>query len=122
MNKAIIIITLLCAGCSMSDPIQRISPHKMDIQQGNEVTQDMLDKLKPGMTPSQVRFLLGTPLVVDPFRNDRWDYVYRLLKAGKLVRMQRVTVVFENGRLKGLEGDLLPSPSPSTQPSMEKAP
>jgi outer membrane protein assembly factor BamE len=46
----------------------------------------MLDKLKPGMTPAQVRFILGTPLVVDPFHKDRWDYVYRLERGGKLHR------------------------------------
>lgn len=99
-------VTLL-AGCgSWSNPIERISPYRMDIQQGNAVTQDMLDKLKPGMTPSQVRFVLGTPLVVDPFRKNRWDYVYRLEQKGKLVESRKVTVIFENDKLKALEGDV----------------
>lgn len=100
------------AGCgSWSNPIKRISPYKLDIQQGNYLTQEKLDKLKPGMTPSQVRFLLGTPLVVDPFRANRWDYVYSLMKEGQLLEQRRVTVVFENDRLKSLEGDVTPAPS-----------
>lgn len=96
-------------GCGgWSNPVERISPYKVDIQQGNAVSQEMLARLKPGMTPSQVRFVLGTPLLVDPFRANRWDYVYRLVKAGKLVEQRRVTVVFEDDRLKAIEGDVVP--------------
>ncbi len=78
-------------------------PYKIDIQQGNEVTQAMLDQLKPGMTPAQVRFVLGTPLIVDPFHADRWDYVLRIERAGKVVDKRRVTVIFRDGRLQGIE-------------------
>lgn len=107
-------LATLLAGCgSWSNPIERtmdrISPYKADIQQGNAISQDMLARLKPGMTPSQVRFVLGTPLLVDPFRNNRWDYVYRLEKSGRLVESRRVTVVFENDKLKGIEGDVVPA-------------
>lgn len=105
------------SGCgSWSNPIERtvdsISPYKVDIQQGNAISQEMLNKLKPGMTPSQVRFVLGTPLVVDPFRNNRWDYVYRLQKGGKLVEHRRITVVFENDKLKVIEGDVVAAEPP----------
>jgi len=99
---------ILLSGCgSWPNPIDSIKPHKIDIQQGNVLTQDMLDKLKPGMTQSQVRFILGSPLIVDPFRNNRWDYVFRLEKEGKLLESRRVTVVFENDRLKALRGDVV---------------
>jgi outer membrane protein assembly factor BamE len=99
----------LLAGCgTLSNPIDRIKPHKIDIPQGNVLNQEMLDRLKPGMTPAQVRFILGTPLIVDPFHNNRWDYVYRLEKEGRLVENRRITVIFENERLKRLEGDVLP--------------
>jgi len=102
----------LLAGCgSWSNPIDRIKPHKIDIPQGNALTQDKLDKLKPGMTPAQVRFILGTPLIVDPFHSNRWDYVYRLEKEGKLVESRRVTVIFENDQLKGLQGDVVAAPA-----------
>ena len=69
-------LVLLLAGCKQVPVLPTLTPYKIDVQQGNYVTQDMVEKLKPGMTRSQVKFLLGTPLVVDPFRNDRWDYVY----------------------------------------------
>jgi outer membrane protein assembly factor BamE len=98
------------AGCG-SNPFERavdhVSAYKIDIQQGNAINQDMLARLKPGMTPSQVRFVLGTPMLVDPFHGNRWDYVYRLEKGGRLIEHRRVTVVFENDKLKGIEGDVV---------------
>ena len=100
------------AGCgSWSHPLERISPYRVEIQQGNAISQDMLDRLKPGMTPSQVRFVLGTPLLVDPFRNDRWDYIYRLEKGGRLIEHRRITVVFEDDKLKAVEGDVVAAPA-----------
>jgi outer membrane protein assembly factor BamE len=110
------LIFSLLAGCSSwSNPIDSIKPHKIDIPQGNVLSQDMLDRLKPGMTPAQVRFILGTPLIVDPFHNDRWDYVYRLEKEGKLLENRRVTVVFENDRLKALQGDIVAAPAKAVE-------
>ena len=85
-----------------------LSPYKIDIQQGNVVTQDMVAKLKPGMSRNQVRFALGTPLVVDPFHADRWDYVYVLQKKGKVVEQRRIIVVFKDDRLTHVEGDVVP--------------
>lgn len=109
------------SGCGgWSNPIDRISPHRIEIQQGNAITQEMLDKLKPGMTPSQVRFILGTPLVVDPFHKNRWDYVHRLERGGKLTEQRRITVIFENERLKALEGDVTAAaakPQPRQDPT-----
>lgn len=116
MRLSLWFILVLLAGCgSWSNPIDRIKPHKIDIPQGNVMTQDMLDKLKPGMTRSQVRFILGTPLIVDPFRVNRWDYVFRLEKEGKLIETRRVAVIFENDRLKSLQGDVLPRPVDADQ-------
>ena len=104
----------LLSGCgSWSNPIDRIKPHKIDIPQGNVLSQEMIDKLKPGMTQSQVRFILGTPLIVDPFHTNRWDYIYRLEKEGRLLESRRVTVVFENERLKELQGDVVAAPAKS---------
>ena len=104
----------LLSGCgSWSNPIDRIKPHKIDIPQGNALSQEMIDKLKPGMTQSQVRFILGTPLIVDPFHANRWDYIYRLEKEGRLLESRRVTVVFENDRLKELQGDVVAAPAKS---------
>lgn len=111
MRLLFLLFLTLLAGCSSwSNPIDRIKPHKIDIPQGNALNQDMIDKLKPGMTKSQVRFILGTPLIVDPFRLDRWDYVYRLEKEGKLVERRHVSVIFENDVLKALQGDVVAAP------------
>ncbi len=103
--------TLLAACGSWSPSIERtmdhLSPYKLDIPQGNVISQEMLAKLKPGMTPSQVRFVLGTPLVVDPFHKERWDYVYSLVKGGKQREHRHATIIFENGRLKSIETDVV---------------
>lgn len=111
LSPGLLLVTLLLGtlvGCGgWSNPIERVSPYKIEIQQGNAINQEMLARLKPGMTPSQVRFVLGTPLLVDPFRANRWDYVYRLAKGGKLVEERRVTIVFEDDRLKAIEGDVV---------------
>lgn len=124
MNKAYVLLILpLLAGCSSWNPINAITPHRIEIQQGNVVTQEMLTKLKPGMTPSQVRFVLGTPLIVDPFRDNRWDYVYTLKQKGKVVEQRRVTAIFENGVLKGIEGDVAPAKpaEAAVEPAAQKA-
>jgi outer membrane protein assembly factor BamE len=103
-------LVFLLGGCSGVPVLPGITPHKMDIQQGNYVTQDMVAKLKPGMSKAQVRFALGTPLVVDPFHAERWDYVYILQKRGKIVEQRRLIVLFENEKLLRLEGDVTPAP------------
>lgn len=73
------------------------------------MTQDMVDKLKPGMTKSQVRFVLGTPLIVDAFRDNRWDYVYMRQEKGELIEQESLTIFFENEILTHFENHLLSS-------------
>ena len=107
MGKLIFVVLLL-AGCQ-SVTLPGLSAHKIDIQQGNVVTQDMVAKLKPGMSRSQVRFALGTPLIADPFHPDRWDYVYVMHKKGKLVAQRRIVAVFQDDKLVRIEGDIVPA-------------
>jgi outer membrane protein assembly factor BamE len=107
MGKLIFLVLLL-AGCQ-SVSLPGLSAYKIDIQQGNYVTQDMVEKLKPGMTRSQVKFALGTPLIADPFHPDRWDYVYVLHKKGKLVAQRRIVAVFQDDKLVRIEGDVVPA-------------
>lgn len=84
-----------------------LAPHKIDIQQGNYLDQTMLSKLKVGMNKSQVRYVLGTPLIADPFHPERWDYTFLDRPKGKLKQQRRVTVVFDaEERLARLEGDV----------------
>lgn len=99
----------LAAGCSGG----RLGPHRIDVQQGNAIDQESVAKLKPGLSRSQVRFLLGTPLVVDPFRNDRWDYVYRYYKAGALSDEKRISLFFDGDTLTRIKGDLPPAAEPA---------
>ena len=118
-TRGIFLAVLLVAGCNI------FTPYKMDIQQGNFVTQDMIAKLQLGMTRSQVRFALGTPLMVDPFHNDRWDYVYRYMKAGTLTEQRRLKVHFSNDRLARVEGDGVPaalSSAPAEKSSVSAVP
>ncbi|MHB1085772.1 MAG: outer membrane protein assembly factor BamE domain-containing protein [Thiobacillus sp.] len=91
-----------------------IGPHRIDVQQGNALDQENVARLKPGLNRSQVRFLLGTPLVIDPFHTDRWDYVYVNYKAGKLAEQKRITLFFDGDTLARIEGDL-PVIAPTTE-------
>ena len=108
---AIAVFAALAAGCGGNyiPTLPVISPYRMDIRQGNYVTQDMVSKLKPGMTRSQVRFVLGTPLLTDIFHADRWDYIYRFEKAGTLTEERRIVAVFSGDRLVRIEGDVVPA-------------
>lgn len=109
-----IVLLLLLAGCTRMPvlPLGPLKPYRIDIQQGNHISQEMIAKLKPGMTRNQVRFALGTPLIVDPFRKDRWDYVYFLEKDGVVRERRRIVVLFENDRLLRIEGDVVAGPEP----------
>jgi outer membrane protein assembly factor BamE len=85
------------------------SPYRIDVRQGNFVSSEMVAQLKEGMTPEQVRFVLGTPLLTDLFHANRWDYVFRLQKGSGAVIASRVTVFFENARVARIESDDLPT-------------
>ena len=114
-------MVLALVGCQQAPELPAvISPYKIDIQQGNVVSQEMVDKLKAGMTRAQVRYALGSPLIVDPFRTDRWDYVYMYQKQGKEAQRRRVTIIFEEDRLLRIEGDVVPADS-TRQPQQPAA-
>jgi outer membrane protein assembly factor BamE len=91
------------------------APYRVDVQQGNFISREMVDQLKEGMqrpegvTREQVRFVLGTPLLTDIFHADRWDYVFRLQKRSGEVISSRVTAFFDNNRLARIEGGDLPT-------------
>jgi outer membrane protein assembly factor BamE len=85
-----------------------IKPFKLEIQQGNVVTSEMLLKLRPGMTKSQVQFILGTPLLIDSFHTNRWDYFYQLRKQGEIVSQRRVILDFDGDALVRVRGDVVP--------------
>ncbi|MDD2832662.1 MAG: outer membrane protein assembly factor BamE [Methylotenera sp.] len=107
LRHLVILLTLLCSACGTALPT--VKPYKLDVQQGNVVTSKMLLQLRPGMTKSQVRFIMGTPLVQDGFHGNRWDYVYQMREAGKLTEQRRVILDFENELLKSVRGDVIPA-------------
>lgn len=97
---------LWLAGCSYVPRI--VTEYRIDVQQGNVLTQDMVAQLKPGQTRDQVRFILGTPMLTDVFHDRRWDYVYRL-QNGRTneVETRKLAVFFDaDGRLERVAGDV----------------
>jgi len=106
LTSLTLVSLLALAGCSFP------GVYKIDIQQGNVVTQDMIDQLRPGMTRRQVRFIMGNPLLVDTFHANRWDYLYSLQPGGGERQQERMSVLFNgNDQLVGLSGDFMPGVS-----------
>lgn len=98
------LFTVLLGGCSS---LRFPGVYRIDIPQGNMVTQDMLMELKPGMTPDQVRFVLGPPTLTDPFTPNTWYYLLRYQPGnGELVE-QQIVVYFENGSYSHYQGEAL---------------
>lgn len=105
MQKPILLVLLLAlAGCSYFPGV-----HKIDINQGNIVTQEMVDELRPGMTKEQVRFVMGTPMIIDTFDQDRWDYLLTQEISGQPRTQERISLFFTDGKLSSFSGDFRPS-------------
>ena len=131
MRKLLILITTLAtfttAGCStVGDGLRslggvtKVIPdalneapliYRPSIQQGNVVSQEQINELRPGMTKRQVRFLLGTPMLTGVFHANRWDYAYTIGEGSTPDEMRHVTVYFENDRLFRIAGDMRPQPA-----------
>ena len=98
----------LCAACSWVPRVPGITPYKIDIQQGNYISQDMVSQLKPGMSKDQVRNILGTPLLTDIFHAERWDYVYWRVEPNGRHDSRKLVVFFDDGKLARVSGDTMP--------------
>jgi outer membrane protein assembly factor BamE len=106
---AFLLFLSTAAACAEVPRIPGLTPYKIDIQQGNFVSQEMLAQLKPGMSKEQVRFVLGTPLLADIFHSERWDYVYwREAPSGKR-EQRRLAVFFADGKLERVDSDIAPA-------------
>ena len=116
MKKLLIIIaciaSLSVAGCSKPHLV-----HKIDVQQGNVITQDDVNRLEPGMTRRQVQFIMGSPMVSDVFHQTRWDYIYQIKPGYGETTRERVTVFFDDDTLARIEGTLHPAPEGKNAPS-----
>lgn len=95
---------ITAAGCTYFPAV-----YKIDVQQGNVITQDMIDQLRPGLTKRQVQYVMGTPLIKDTFNQSRWDYVYSLQPGGENRQQESISLFFKDGLLTHFEGDFIPS-------------
>lgn len=97
-------LVAFATGCSF------FRPHRIDIYQGNVIEQEAVEQLQIGMTRRQVAFLMGTPLLEDPFRADRWDYVYSVTLGWNPTRERHLALFFENDQLVRFAGEMEPPP------------
>jgi outer membrane protein assembly factor BamE len=84
--------------------------YEMPVQQGNIITEEMVNQLKIGMTKSQVRYLLGTPLLMDIFHTNRWDYTYTMRRPHQPMQTKRLTLYFQDDGLTRIAGTIQPEP------------
>ncbi|TFZ01773.1 outer membrane protein assembly factor BamE [Ramlibacter humi] len=102
------------AACGSFDSVSHriasaVTPYKVEVVQGNFISREQVDQLKPGLSRQAVRDLLGTPLVTDLFHADRWDYVFTIKRDGVQAEPRRLTVYFKDDSLDRFEGDTMPS-------------
>lgn len=95
--------------------------YKVTVQQGNVITQQMIDRLRPGMTQEQVAYVMGEPVIKNPFDQDRWDYVYTLRVPGVVNERKKMSLFFTDGLLSHFVGDLAPSDQQTDGQDLEQA-
>lgn len=101
----------LLAGCAGTGErvASMVTPYRVDVVQGNFVSREQVEALKPGMGRQQVREVLGTPLMTSLFHADRWEYVFTLKRPGVEAQTRRLTVYFKDNVMERVEGDEMPS-------------
>lgn len=114
---ALLFSLTLVSGCSY---FQFPGIHRVEVQQGNIITQEMVNQLRPDMTKSQVRFIMGTPLVADSFHQNRWDYYYSVKKSDGDLKREQVTVYFSDGKLTNIRGDYAPAGASAKEEKVEE--
>ncbi len=124
MNRAFLpLFLVLLTACSSTPEIPSLlTPYRIDVRQGNHITQEMVSQLKPGQSRDQVRFILGTPLISDPYHAERWDYVYRFQPGHGEAQQRRVTIFFSDGKLSRIAGDVMSKETSITQGVVEIEP
>ncbi len=114
LTTVVLTAAALLAGCASSTDsgsklISFPGAYKIDIQQGNVINQEMVNKLRPGMNRNQVQFVMGTPLMEDALNQNRWDFVYSNQPGGKKRTQQTLTILFKDDKLTSIEGDFRPA-------------
>jgi len=100
-----------CQSLQSSDSfLAKITPYRVEVVQGNVVTKEQAALVKPGMTRAQVRDVLGSPLLTDPFHTDRWDYVFTIRRQGAEPQRRAIVALFDGDKLKSFDtGGELPA-------------
>ena len=107
------VLALSVGGCSMPQikvpdlKIPRV--YKLSVQQGNVITQEMVDRLEPGMTRNQVEYVMGRPVLKDPFDDDQWVYLYTLEVPDVFIQAFKMVLIFEEDTLVSITGDYVPT-------------
>ena len=109
LKKLLFLYATSLIACSNVGSMDFPGVYKIGIAQGNIITQEMVDQLRPGMTKRQVIFVMGTPLVRDPYHQDRWDYIYNFQPGGGVRGQERVSVFFRDDELVSFTGDFVPT-------------
>jgi outer membrane protein assembly factor BamE len=124
VRASVLIAAIFLASCGSARlPMPEIPAYRIEIQQGNFISQEMVSQLKIGMSKEQVRFILGTPLITDSFHADRWDYIFRRQKANsKELEEHKLAVFFQDEKLARVEGDATVTPRPGADPAAIKLP
>lgn len=94
---------------SSANPVNWVTPYKIDVIQGNFISSEQVAALRTGMSRDQVKTILGTPLMASVFHADRWDYVFTLRRQGVEPQSMKYTVYFKDGQLERFGGDTMPS-------------
>ena len=95
-------IVMLLAGCGSNFGFPGV--YRINVEQGNVVTEEMVEQLRPGLNRRQVRYIMGTPLIEDAFHNDRWDYHYLLRNGNETLSTTQLTLWFEGDELVRADG------------------
>ena len=114
-KSLLMVIAFALSACGGLGALEFPGVYKIGIPQGNIITQEMIDQLRPGMTKRQVIFVMGTPLVRDPYHQDRWDYVYNYQPGGGIRGQEKVTIFFVDDGLVRFTGDFTPTAEADSQ-------
>lgn len=122
MRKIILSLSLLSLSLMSCSTVLNNLPYvyKIDVNQGNMIDQAMIDQLRPNMTKRQVLYVMGSPMLVDFFHQNRWDYIYSSKKGGEEREQKTISIFFESDQIKSIQGDLKPSAVPVLKPSTDK--
>lgn len=111
---------LILSGCNLTK-LRLPRVHKLTVQQGNVITQNMIDQLKPGMTRSQVSYIMGDPVFRNSFNGNRWDYIYTIELPGIFNDERRISLYFDNERLAYFTGDYAPTSEKPVEEGADEA-